>query len=696
MNSRELVLGGIAFLAMTNATADIASDATDPYLWLEDVGGEKSLAWVREQNAVSSKELEAAPTFETTRARLLAVYDSDERIPGFVKLGPYLYNFWRDKTNVRGMWRRTTLAEYRKASPVWETVLDVDALAVKENENWVWSGFECLFPEYRRCLINLSNGGGDTFAMREFDVVEKEFVADGFQLPPAKSRVSWRDRDNLFVGTDFGPGSVTDSGYPRIVKSWRRGTPLSEATVVFQGERTDVSVVGMVDQGHDHHRELIVRGDTFFTSKKYLYTDGKAVKLEVPDDANIGSFNNEMLIRLRTDWAVGGKTYASGALLAIGWQTFLNGKRDFAVLFQPTARSALSSYSNTKNHLLLNVLDNIRSRIYVLSLRDGKWTQSMMSVPEIGTTSARAYDEFESDEYVLSSTDFLTPSTLYLGKIGATERALLKQLPAFFDTKGLNVTQHEATSKDGTRVPYFQVSRNQLKLDGANATLMYGYGGFQISNTSSYNPGMGLAWLEQGGVYVLANIRGGGEFGPAWHLAALKENRQRAYDDFIAIAEDLIKRKVTSPKHLGVMGGSNGGLLVGAMLTQRPELFGAVVCQVPLLDMRRYHKLLAGASWMAEYGDPDKPAEWAYIGKYSPYQNVFKEKHYPRVLFTTSTRDDRVHPGHARKMAAKMKEQGHDILLYENIEGGHGGAANNKQAAYLNALAYTFLLKQLR
>jgi len=694
MSAREAVVSFLV-LSMTLMTTAFADDE-DPYLWLEEVAGEKPLEWVRAQNAVSSRELEALPTFESTQARLLAVYDSDERIPGFAKMGSYLYNFWRDKKSVRGIWRRTTLEEYKKPAPKWETVLDIDALADKEKENWVWSGVECLYPAYDRCLVNLSIGGGDTFVVREFDIPKKQFVADGFTLPAAKSRVTWRNRDTLFVGTDFGAGSLTTSGYPRIVKSWKRGTPLSAADTIFEGEVTDVSIVGIVDEGPTHHREMIIRSDTFYTSKKYLYVRGKTTLIDVQDDASIGSFNDQLLIRLRTEWSIGGKKYPAGALLATSWQAFVDGKRDFAVLFEPTPRSTLSSYSNTKNYLILNVLDNIRSRIDVLSLKNGKWSRDPVNVPEIGTTSARAYDELESDEYVLSTTDFLTPSSLLLGKIGDSRRTLLKQLPSFFDTKGLKVSQHEATSKDGTRVPYFQVSRESIKLDGSNATLMYGYGGFQVSYTSSYNPGMGFAWLEQGGVYVLTNIRGGGEFGPGWHQAALKENRQRAYDDFIAIAEDLIQRKVTSPKHLGMMGGSNGGLLVGAIFTQRPDLFGAVVCQVPLLDMRRYHKLLAGASWMAEYGDPDRPNEWSYISKYSPYQNVFKDKHYPRVLFTTSTRDDRVHPGHARKMMARMKEQGHDVLLYENIEGGHGGAANNQQAAYMNALAYSFLLKQLK
>jgi len=686
---------GFATACLTMSVV-MADDVADPYLWLEDVTGENALAWVREQNAVTSKELEAVPGFETTRARLLSVYESEERIPAISKLGGYVYNFWRDKQQIRGVWRRTTLDEYKKAQPVWEVVLDVDALAVQENRNWVWSGADCRAPAYDRCLLSLSEGGGDTTVVREFDVIKKEFVAGGFELPAAKNHVAWRDGDTLFVGTDFGPGSLTDSGYPRVVKSWRRGTQLAQAETIFEGQTSDVSVTGYVDEGHAHRREMVYRGLTFYTGEHYLIQEGKLLKLAAPEDASVASFQNEILIQLRKPWRIDGKEYAAGSLLTTGWAEFLAGKRNFEVLFKPTQRAALTNFSATKHYLLVNILDNIRSRIDVLSLNAGKWKRSALEVSGIGTTAASPLDERESDDYLLTTTGFLTPSSLYLGTVGIDKRALLKQLPSFFSAQGLVVSQHEAVSKDGTRIPYFQVSRSELKLDGSSPTLLYGYGGFEISYTPTYSPGMGLSWLEKNGVYVLANIRGGGEFGPAWHQAALKSNRQRAYDDFIAVAEDLIKRKVTTPKHLGIMGGSNGGLLMGAMLTQRPDLFGAVVCQVPLLDMRRYHKLLAGASWMAEYGDPDKPEEWAFISKYSPYQNVVKDKKYPRVLFTTSTRDDRVHPGHARKMMARMKEQEHDVLLYENIEGGHGGAANNRQAAYMNALAYAFLWKQLQ
>ena len=695
-------LAGIAMLAtLSTAMGDSTPVIDDPYLWLEDVTGERALAWVREQNATTSKELEASPQFASIRARLLAVYDSQERIPAVVKIGDHFYNFWRDPNNVRGIWRRTTLAEYRKAKPQWETVLDVDALAAKEGENWVWHSFNCVYPEYDRCLVNLSRGGGDTFVTREFDLGTKQFVPDGFKLPAAKSRLAWRNRDTLYVATDFGPGSLTNSGYPRIVKSWRRGTPLTAAVTVFEGQATDVSVVGTVENDREYHREYISRALDFFHDEQYLQQGDKLIRIEAPSDANVGSFKDQILVRLRSDWEVGGKRYAAGSLLAMPWQSFLAGKRDFATLFVPTPRTSLDGVLTLRNFVVTDELDNIRSRLYVHALKDGKWQRKPLATPEFGAVGIRDVDSIESDDYFLTVTDFVTPNSLYLGTVGADmsdkrEATPVKQLPAFFNAQGLVVSQHEATSRDGTRVPYFQVARTTIKLDGSNPTLLTGYGGFQVSSTPGYNPGAGLAWLEQGGVYVLANIRGGGEFGPNWHQAALKANRQRAYDDFIAVAEDLIKRKVTAPSHLGTMGGSNGGLLVGVMLTQRPDLFGAVVCQVPLLDMRRYHKLSAGASWMAEYGDPDKAEEWEFIGKYSPYQNVHKDKKYPRVLFTTSTRDDRVHPGHARKMAARMKEQGHDVLLYENIEGGHGGAANNQQQAYMGALAYTFLLNELR
>ncbi len=677
----------------TNAAP--AEGLTDPYLWLEDVTGERAIAWVKEQNALSVRELEAAPGFATNRQRLLAILNSKDRIPGVVKYGRFYYNFWQDDTNPRGLWRRTTLAEYRKPAPDWEIVLDLDRLAADEKENWVWKGANVLEPDYDRCLVSLSRGGGDATVYREFDLTRKEFVADGFKLPEAKSDVDWRNRDILYVGTDFGPGSLTKSGYPRLVKEWKRGTPLSDAQIVFEGKEDDVSTAARVQHDHGHIYELVTRAVTFFTDETFLRRSNDWVRIDKPADAEVNTFGDQLLLRLRSDWTLNGRTYPAGALLAADFGAYLRGDRRLTALFEPTVRTSLAGISDTKNYLLLTELDNVRSRPYLLRFTDGQWQRTPLEAPAFGTVNVDGIDANESDDYFMTVTDFLTPSSLYFGVAGEPGRERLKTLPAFFNTNGLEIQQFEATSRDGTRVPYFQVSRKGIRLDGRQPTLLYGYGGFEISMQPRYSAGVGAAWLERGGVYVLANIRGGGEFGPRWHNAARKENRQRAYDDFIAVAEDLIARKVTSPGHLGIEGGSNGGLLMGVMLTERPDLFGAVVCQVPLLDMRRYNKLLAGASWMDEYGDPDKPEDWAYIRKYSPYQNVVSGRKYPRVLFTTSTRDDRVHPGHARKMVARMKEQGHDVLYYENIEGGHGGAANNAQRAYMEALAYTFLWKEL-
>ncbi|HXQ80889.1 MAG TPA: prolyl oligopeptidase family serine peptidase [Opitutaceae bacterium] len=692
MKTPALVLLGLLSIRVSGAQ----NAPADPYLWLEDVSGERALAWVRAQNAVAQRELEALPDFKPINERLLAIYDSKERIPYVAKHGDFYYNFWRDAQHVRGLWRRTSPEEYRKKDPAWEAVLDLDALAAEEKENWVWKGAEVRFPDYARALVSLSRGGADAVVVREFDLAAKAFVKDGFALPEAKCNIAWRDRDSAYVGTDFGPDSLTDSGYPRVVKLWLRGTPIDKAAAVFEGKKGDVGSEAIVSDEPGFHREFIVRGITTFTSENFLVDGGRLVRLDLPADADFGSFRDQLTVKLRTDWAVGGRTFPSGALLAIPWDRFLAGGRDFAVLFHPGPRVALAEYSTLRHHIIVNELDNVRNRLYVLTPEpDATWSRVPLPAPEFGTISAEAAEP-ESDDYFMNVTDFLTPSSYYVGSVGSPERTLLKQLPSFFSAEGLEVSQHEALSKDGTRVPYFQVGRRGLPADGSTPTLLYGYGGFEISMTPYYSAGTGASWLERGGVFVLANIRGGGEFGPAWHQAAVKENRQRAYDDFIAVAQDLTRRRVTATGHLGIMGGSNGGLLMGVMLTERPDLFGAVVCQSPLLDMRRYSHLLAGASWMGEYGDPDLPADWAYISRYSPYQNAREDAKYPPVLITTSTRDDRVHPGHARKMAAELEAQHHDVLFYENIEGGHSAGANNREQAYLNALAFTFLLKQLR
>jgi prolyl oligopeptidase len=683
--------------ALVVAAPCVAQDAqsADPYLWLEQVDAPQALDWVRTQNEVAQRELQQGPGFGALEAKLLAILESDDRIPGVGKAGEFYYNFWRDAKNVRGVWRRTTLEEYRKPQPAWETVLDLDALAAAEKENWVWKGSSWLRPGYDRCLVSLSRGGGDAVVVREFDPVAKRFVDDGFVMAEAKSRFAWKDRDTLYVGTDFGPGSLTSSGYPRISKEWKRGTPITAATTVFEAEPTDMAASTSVWIDPGFRREIVNRTMTFYTSKRFLRTDGKLVPIEVPDDANIGSWREYLFVTLHSDWEVGGTRFPTGSMLATKWDDFLAGKRSFQVLFTPGPRKSLANTASTRHHVVINELENVRNRLYVLTPQaDGTWRREAFDAPAFGTVSLSGIDD-ETDDYWLSVNDFLTPPSLYRGTLGKPDRELLKSLPAFFDAKDLAISQHEAVSRDGTRIPYFQVGPRNLSLDGSNPTLLYGYGGFRLSQTPGYSAGRGVAWLQHGGVFVLANIRGGGEFGPSWHRSALKENRQKAYDDFIAIAEDLVARKVTSPKHLGIQGGSNGGLLMGVMLTQRPDLFGAVVCQVPLLDMRRYNKLLAGASWMGEYGNPDVPAEWEYISRYSPYQNVDPKKKYPRTLFTTSTRDDRVHPGHARKMMALLQSHGQDVLYYENIEGGHGGAANSRQSAFMSALAYTFLAREL-
>ncbi|MBS2008561.1 MAG: S9 family peptidase [Cyanobacteria bacterium SZAS TMP-1] len=697
-NSLLAVIAGSIFLISGGQTmaATTGESAEDSLIWLEDVQGKKAMNWVREQNAVSTKLLEASPDFAETKSKLLTILDSKERIPGVNKYGQYYYNFWRDDKNVRGLWRRTTMDQYKKSQPAWETVLDLDRLAADEKENWVWESAQVLYHDWDRALISLSRGGADASVVREFDLTKKQFVTDGFILPEAKSDVAWRNRDSIYVGTDFGPGTMTASGYPRIVKEWKRGTKISEAKTIFEGKESDVGVSAYVAHDHGETYDFISDKPTFFSNLIYLRQGEKLIPVEKQADAIANTFYKYLLLKLRSNWKVGGKEYTAGSLLACDFKAFLEGARQFEVLFTPTDRKSLDGMCDTKNYMILTELDNVSSRPYQLELKDKNWLRSKIQAPDFGTVSIRGIDPDESDDYFMTVANFLTPTSLYLGTAGEDKRELLKHLPAYFKTDGLEIQQFDARSKDGTRVPYFQVSRKGLKLDGSNPTLLYSYGGFESSLLPRYDSLVGAAWLERGGVYVLANIRGGGEFGPRWHEAARKQNRQRAYDDFIAVAEDLQKRKVTSNKHLGIEGRSNGGLLMGVMLTERPDLFAAVHCGSPLLDMKRYNHLLAGASWMDEYGDPDKAEDWTYISKYSPYQNLSKDKQYPPILLTTSTCDDRVHPGHARKMAARLKEQGHEVLYYENTEGGHGAAANNQQRAYMEALAYTFLWNHLK
>jgi prolyl oligopeptidase len=710
--------------AVITSAATAAATPVDPYLWLEDVQGPRALAWVQERNRDSEAALtggERSAAFEQRRRLIREVLDSKEQIPYVSRKGAWFYNLWRDAANPRGLWRRTTLAEYQKPNPAWETVLDIDALGKAEKENWVWAGATCLGPSYTRCLLQLSRGGADASVTREFDTVKKTFVAaadGGFVLPEAKASVEWVNESTVFVATDFGAGSLTSSGYPRVVKRWQRGQPLAQATAVFEGQVKDVAVSVGVDLSPGFERTVFTRAVTFYTNQQFILQGDKAVQLAKPDDAQVSFWREYVLVQLRSDWVVssGDKkaTWPRGALLVANAAAYLKGQAVFTALFTPTATRSLEAFAPTRSAVLLTVLDNVAGRIEEwsppaqASNSSNAWQMRTVKAPYPGQLSATPlHDPLLDlqdkpdplgDSYLLNAADFLQPDSLQLGRTGTDERTVLKSRPTFYDATGMRVEQRFARSKDGTRVPYFVVWPKGAQADGKNPTLLYGYGGFEVSLAPWYSGSMGRVWATQGGAYVVANIRGGGEFGPGWHQAAVLKDKQNSYDDFAAVAEDLINTRVTSAAHLGIQGGSNGGLLVGAVMLQRPELFNAVVCQVPLLDMQRYHKLLAGASWMAEYGDPDQPSDWAFVQRYSPYQNVpntAKGTQLPKVLFTTSTRDDRVHPGHARKMAARMTELGHALLYWENTEGGHGGAADNGQRAHMVALEYSFLWQQL-
>ncbi len=668
----------------------------DPYLWLEEVEGKKVLEWAEQQNEKSVAELEAVPGFKKVNEKILEILNSDKRIPYASKMGDYLYNFWRDAQHPRGVYRRTTLAEYRKENPKWETILDIDALAKEEKGNWVYNGMSFLYPDYNRCLVSLSRGGADAVVVREFDISSKSFVKDGFQLPEAKHNYNWQDINTIFIGTDFGEGSLTTSGYSRIVKLWKRGTPLKEAKTFFETKKTSITAVGFRFFSDEGHIDMVVDVKTFFKRDFYLLKEGKLQKMDIPEDADlIGYFKKQFLIRLRSDWNTGIKTYKQDSVIIGKLEDVMGSKKEFHVLMEPGERRSISSVNTTKSMILITVLDNVVSKLYQFTRDDsGKWQSKQVKIADKGTLSVFNTNE-KSDDYFITYQSFLTPDSLYMisGKEGKIEK--LKSLPDFFDPTPYKTHQFEAVSKDGTRIPYFVVMKKDIELNGKNPTYLTAYGGFQASSRPYYSAIIGCAWLEKGGVYVVANIRGGGEFGPQWHKAGLKKNRHKVFEDFIAVAEDLIKRKITSPDKLGIRGGSNGGLLVGVAFTMRPDLFKAVVCAAPLLDMKRYSKLLAGASWISEYGDPDDPDMWEYIKTYSPYHNLKKKMNYPKVLLTTSTRDDRVHPGHARKMAAKMMDMGYEVFYYENTEGGHAGAADNKQRAYMSALAYAYFYKLL-
>jgi prolyl oligopeptidase len=681
----------LAALAGPAAPAQPTSDA--PFLWLEEVESPQALAWVEAQNAETLARLRAHPAFDEVYERALAILTSDDRIPFPSIIGDRVYNFWQDAEHPRGLWRRTSWEGYLSGNPSWQTVLDVGALGEAEEVNWAFAGARCLAPDYRLCLVSLSRGGADAAEVREFDLEAGEFILDGFYLPEAKSQVAWVTEDTLLVATDFGEGSLTTSGYARVAKLWARGTPLDEARTLFEGAPGDVRVgVGTLRSG-DRSYPLVIHRPSFFEGTTHVLVGDELLRLELPMDASPSLVGDRLVVYLRSDWRLGERTFPQGAVIASGIEAFLAGSPAFEVVFAPTEREVVRRVATTRNYLLVNKLSNVRGELHRYRYEGGRWVGERVPAGEMGSVASGATSE-DHDRFFFTYTSYLQPTTLYVAEADGSTR-VVRESPAMFDAAGLTVAQYEATSADGTTVPYFVVHREGMALDGSHPTQLYAYGGFEVAQTPSYTPLVGAAWLERGGVYVLANIRGGGEFGPAWHRAAMREHRQRAFDDFIAVAEDLIDRGITSPERLGIRGGSNGGLLVGAALTQRPDLFGAAVSAVPLLDMQRYHLLLAGASWMAEYGDPDDPADWAFIQRYSPYHNLREDAAYPPTLFTTTTRDDRVHPGHARKMAARMEAMGHDVYYFENTEGGHGSGTTPEQQALSWAVTYTYLLKQL-
>ena len=686
----------IGLIAATAAfAADKSKPMDDPYIWLEDIHGEKPLAWVNDQNARSLAVLKADPRYQSNYDFILGVLDAQDRIPYGRVDRQYVFNFWQDAAHPKGIWRRTTISSYATAQPVWETLIDLDKLAAAEKENWVWKGAQCT-TALTRCLVDLSRGGGDATVVREFDLASMSFMADGFMLPEAKSSTAYLDDNTVVFGTDFGPGSMTTSGYPNVVKLWHRGEKIEAAKKIFEGKLADVASTGGYLRDGDFLLPIINRSPTFFESENYLEAaDGSWWMIPIPTSAVVQGLNKgQLLVTLREDWkAPDGTKMKKGALFSVPLKQLLDTRKlpPVTVLYTPGPRSSIDGVTTGRDAVYVSIFDNVVGSVHAFRFAEGKWTDTKLDLPPGGSAYTVSANDSGSEAY-FGFESFLKPSTLYFDD-GSGVPKEIKSLPPRFDASGLETLQYEARSRDGTMIPYFVVRHKGIK--GPKPTLLYGYGGFEISETPTYSANFGKLWETQGGVFVLANIRGGGEFGPAWHEAALKTNRQKAFDDFAAVAADLIKKKITTPSQLGIMGGSNGGLLVSTVMTQHPELLGAVVCQVPLVDMIAYTHIGAGASWIAEYGDPADPKMREAILKYSPYQNVSAKKKYPPVFFVTDTSDDRVTPVHARKMAAKMESQGHSVMFYENTDGGHAAAANHKQSAEMWALSFVYLAREL-
>ena len=692
-------LSALAVLAMAlSAHAQGPAVKPDPYAYMEEIEGPQALDFARAENARSLPVLQTDPRYQGFFDQALAIATATDRIPGVSFASDRaLRNFWQDKDHVRGIWRSTDMAGYRAKSEDWKTILDLDAVAKAEGQNWVWKGVSCLAPDDRYCLVSLSDGGKDAVTTREFDTATGQFVKDGFVVPQAKQTVSWLDRDTLLVATDFGPGTMTESSYPAIVKMWKRGTPLSAATELYRGKLTDLAVdaFALTDPDGKVRAVFVTRALNFYESERFLVTDGGLKKLALPLKSEIAGYvKNQLLVSLKAAWPERG--FEEGDLISFDLDRFKAdpAKAKAELVLRPTLAQGGMELASTRNRLVVTLLENVTDNVYVYDHGPKGWTHTRLDLPKNSSIGVMSTSDHH-DQVLLTVTGFLAPTSLVLADAAHGKPETLRTMPARFDASKDVVEQFWATSKDGTKIPYFVVRPRDLKLDGTAPALLNAYGGFEVSQTPGYSGILGKLWLERGGVYVVANIRGGGEFGPRWHNAGLKLNRMRVYDDFFAVSQDLIDRKITSPRRLGIVGGSNGGLLMGVALTQHPELYRAIIIQVPLFDMVGYKHIGAGASWMGEYGDPDIPAERAVIDTYSPYQLLKAGRPYPEVFIETSTKDDRVHPAHARKAAAKLKALGYRFLYYENIDGGHAASANLTETAMRSALEYTYLTRKL-
>jgi len=694
MKNSTLLILFVSFLTLQTAALYSQEQAEeDPYLWLEEVESEKSLDWVKEQNKNSEQILTSNPLYENLQKRYLEVYNDKDKIAYPNIVGDYVYNLWQDEKYERGLWRRMLTKDYLKNNSNWETLIDLDALSEKEGKKWVYAGATFLEPANDICIVALSDGGTDQDELREFNVKSKKFVANGITFPSSKGGVSWINKNKVLVARDFGKGSMTTSGYPSQIKLMDRNGSMDEAKLIFKTDTTNLGAFPASFYDNNKQYIFIYEAISFYESNLFFLVDNQLKQITYPKDAEFaGFYSGSLIVSLQSDWNINDTVYKKGTLLSMNLQDNLNGKVKVKTIYQPNDRSSFVSVSTSKDFIVVNSMENVQNKLYKYTLNNDEWSAEKINAPEFGSIYLTSSNN-QTNDYFFRFSNFITPTTLYHST--GTEIKPVKKLKNFFKTDNLEVKQFNATSKDGTKIPYFIVHQKDLQYNGKNPTMIYAYGGFNASSQPNYSSTIGIGWLEQGGVYVLANIRGGGEFGPSWHQAAMKEKRQNAYDDFYAVSEELIAKKITSADHLGAFGWSNGGLMAGVVFTQRPDLYKAVVVGAPLLDMKRYSKLLAGASWMGEYGNPDIPEEWAYIKKYSPYHNVSKDKEYPEVYFVTSTKDDRVHPGHARKMAAKMKDMGHPYIYHETIEGGHGAASTNAQQAEMWSSIYTYFNMKL-